>query len=109
MNSNQEIPKEVIKRLEKAAHEYADASADLYDTTYTASSISYYAGAKYEYLLSAHTDNQSDPFLQWLDEDIHDGKNLLQSAKTDEERKHISSAVSTLHDVREKYLSLHTK
>ena len=48
----------------------------------------------------------SDKFLQYLDEDIHDGKNLLQSAKSDEERTHIASAISTLHDVKEKYLQL---
>jgi len=52
------------------------------------------------------TKELEDPFLQWLEEDIHDGKNLLQSAKDDEERAHIASAISTLHDVKEKYLSL---
>jgi hypothetical protein len=50
--------------------------------------------------------DKPDPFLLWLDEDIHDGKNLLQSAKSEEERIHIAAAVSTLHDVKKKYLSL---
>lgn len=48
----------------------------------------------------------AEQFLQWLEEDINDGKNLLRSAKSDEERTHVASAISTLYDVKEKFLTI---
>lgn len=76
------IPEEEVKRIEAVANNYADCSHEYYATTHNASAISYFAGAKAEYIASL--ERQSE-FIQWLDieiagvkmcyEDIHNSTN----------------------------------
>lgn len=56
--------------------------------------------------IKTYMQSPEDPFLVWLDEDIHKGKNLLQLTKSKGEIAHITSCISLLYDVKEKYLSL---
>ncbi|HXP52083.1 MAG TPA: hypothetical protein VN922_19160, partial [Bacteroidia bacterium] len=53
INNKLDIPVEDLKRMEADALNYGEQSHDLYATTLNASQISYYAGAKAEYLRHA--------------------------------------------------------